>query len=236
MLSARVAPAAVPDPHADRRLAGARDGATDVTAVIDTTMVEIPVRPGAVLDDEIIVEYGMFTLQDQAPTSPLASEMAADDDAILATGRGGATFHSGETDHYAAVKIEFWPAEPDALAGQWDAVEQGVMSVESTAIRLRSILAVMTPTFLNSRRPEGTQFEHTCAAGKTSKPRVLPRSHTALSGGAFSCGHRCDIAVDLSRSVREADRDRVGIPFPGPVRPKAAPSVRVRHYADRVPT
>lgn len=100
--------------------------------------------PSIVLDDEILVEYYRFYLQDMARMrTPSSIEVVPGLDWLMLGGPGGAVFNSHETDHNAAVRLEYWtqhPAEPDE---PWTESAEGSIDLDSHEVRLWSVTAAL---------------------------------------------------------------------------------------------
>lgn len=61
-------------------------------------------------EGEVMVEYRLFQLQEDAEA--LAVEIERDDDDIATGGEGGVLFWSAANAHYPRVRIELWSGEP----------------------------------------------------------------------------------------------------------------------------
>lgn len=98
----------------------------------------------AAIDDTVVVEYGQFCLQDMARLHPAAeAPVPASDDWLLVGGRGGLLFHSAESDHYPAVRLELWSTQPPTHDEPFDATGDATFSTDGTELRLWSITAAM---------------------------------------------------------------------------------------------
>lgn len=119
--------------------------AVDVVSVpILLPVTGTPNAPSSAIDDTVIVEYGQFCLQDMARLYPAAgAPVPANDDWLLAGGRGGVLFHSAESDHYPAVRVELWATRPPARDEPFDAVGDATFSTDGTELQLWSITAAM---------------------------------------------------------------------------------------------
>jgi hypothetical protein len=96
------------------------------------------------IDHTVVVEYGRFCLQDTARLHPAAeAPVPANDDWLLAGGRGGVLFRSAESDHYPAVRLELWEARPPTYDEPFDATGEATFSTDGTELKLWSITAAM---------------------------------------------------------------------------------------------
>lgn len=100
--------------------------------------------PISVHDDTVVVEYGQFCLQDMARMHGATGvPVPAGGDWLLAGGRGGVLFHSAESDHYPAVRVELWASQPALRDEPFDATGDATFSTDGTELRLWSITAEM---------------------------------------------------------------------------------------------
>lgn len=119
-------------------------GASVACAPILLGMTGAPSAPLSTIDDTVDVEYGQFCLQDMAGVH-MAVEVSVPpgDDWLLAGGRGGVLFHSAESDHSPAIRVELWATQPPVRTGPFDATDDATFSTDGTELRLWSITAAM---------------------------------------------------------------------------------------------
>lgn len=107
-------------------------------------MTGAPDAPLSAIDDTVIVEYGQFCLQDLARLhGATEAPIPADNDWLLAGGHGGVLFHSAESDHYPAVRVELWATQPPTHDKPFDATGDSTFSMDGTELQLWSITAAM---------------------------------------------------------------------------------------------
>jgi hypothetical protein len=86
------------------------------------------------LQEQVRVEYSQFYLLDtdivDLPEPRLTPARWVD------TGHNWAAFLSGGQDHYASVRLQLWDAEPPAVAGSWELVQDGTLVSTSGEIVL----------------------------------------------------------------------------------------------------
>jgi hypothetical protein len=97
-------------------------------------------RPVRAIEEEILVEYGVFALQ--AYPSPQVALALGRPDGLLLAGPGGAVFASATTDHYAHVRVELWPHRP---APPRPATRAGSaeLTTDAPGLRLASVTAAI---------------------------------------------------------------------------------------------
>jgi hypothetical protein len=96
-------------------------------------------RPFAARDDEILVEYHQFGLQDERATDTFLS-LGVPEDGVR-VGPGVAALLSDGNDHYPSVRLESWPREPRQTQSPWD-VEEGFdesITLPSGVVRLWAV-------------------------------------------------------------------------------------------------
>ena len=74
------------------------------------------------IDDSIEVEYGQFLVQEIPMTRSVLNLPEPTGDWLAVGGPGGLLLHSAGTDHYPAVRLELWDADPLPGPGDWDQV------------------------------------------------------------------------------------------------------------------
>jgi hypothetical protein len=101
---------------------------------------EVLVSPTSVVNDQIVIEYSQFQLQDSAGFHQAgALEVDAASPWRMVAGRGGARFHSESNDREVPVRLEAWDTEPDPAATSWQTVAEGVVDSDSSEIGLRRV-------------------------------------------------------------------------------------------------
>jgi hypothetical protein len=98
-------------------------------------------RPLAVVEEEVLAEYGVFTLQAHYSSAIALALGRPSPGSVLRAGRGGATFRSGAFDHFARVRVELWPTRPPALVGEWEDTAEGAAEIDTDELRLASATA-----------------------------------------------------------------------------------------------
>lgn len=93
--------------------------------------------PTSVVNDQIVIEYSQFQLQDMARFHP-AGALEVDDTSLwrMVAGRGGARFHSDSNDRQVPVRLESWEAAPEQVVAPWRTVAEGVIEPDSVEVGL----------------------------------------------------------------------------------------------------
>ncbi|MEU0790686.1 hypothetical protein ABZ342_11510 [Amycolatopsis sp. NPDC005961] len=106
----------------------------------------------AAIDDRIEVEYGQFLLQEIPMTRTALTLPVPRGDWLAVGGPGGLLLHSAGTDHYPAVRLELWDADPLPGLGDWDQVVEVACDLRDL-VRLQSVTAIQSPNVLTIGRP-----------------------------------------------------------------------------------
>jgi hypothetical protein len=88
------------------------------------------------LEAQIRVEYSHFYLLDTAIVD--LPEPRLTPARWVETGDNWAAFLSGGQDHYASVRLQLWDAQPAAVTGSWDLIQDGTFVATSGEILLWS--------------------------------------------------------------------------------------------------
>ena len=104
------------------------------------------------IDDSIEVEYGQFLVQEIPMTRSVLNLPEPTGDWLAVGGPGGLLLHSAGTDHYPAVRLELWDADPLPGPGDWDQVVEVACDL-SDLVRLQSVTATQSPKILTVTHP-----------------------------------------------------------------------------------
>ena len=111
------------------------------SAMTDGGIVHGVSRLLSALDDEVLVEVGLFGLIDNdgpPPGGPNWLTIGAPE--TLTAGPNCVALRSGGTDHFAAVRLESWDSAPPAEDG-WDAAWTTQLPLSSGVVRLVALTA-----------------------------------------------------------------------------------------------
>jgi hypothetical protein len=135
-----------------------------------------------VLDDQVLVEYGVFGLMDLDvsgcprpwPQEPLAA------DAVTAI-QNRVDFPSAARDHVVAVRLRSSPQEPPAAGGEWPDVEEVEVVLTSGQVRLWTVTMGPSERILTVGPPG--RYRLRVASRGHDEAAVLSASHERVPDG-----------------------------------------------------
>ncbi|MEU5347340.1 hypothetical protein AB0H18_42105 [Streptomyces sp. NPDC020766] len=138
-----------------------------------------PSFPTAIVEDEVLAEYGVIILQVHH-SAQIALELGRPSAGrLLHAGRGGATLRSGGFDHWAHVRLELWPSQPSGPPDPqaWDGREEGELNVDATELRLASATAGVSERPLRLPAPGRYRIRAHSAGGHTVRDHFTAADH-----------------------------------------------------------
>jgi hypothetical protein len=141
-----------------------------------------PSSPLAAVQHDVMVEYRLFRLQaaDAGVNACEGQPHPSAADWVLLAGEAGALLHSTMNDHYAAVRLELWPAVPPHLDDARSDSAQGDMHLNTATLLIDSTTGWPNPATLALPVPGDY--------GIRARRRRTPRADEVDQEGSFEHG------------------------------------------------